>query len=331
MARSDLLKEMFRSYARGDDASFRRVAEAIVEDERKKKHSLLADELEQLLSGEARGNRPLQVASLKPLPKGRDDSPLLNLDEPSRTFEDLVLPPTTQSDLHRITREFRQASTLRAHGLRPRNRLLFVGPPGTGKTATAEAMAAELGLPVARVYLASVVSSYLGETSKNIEAIFAFCMQGSWVLLFDELDALAKERADRSEHGELKRVVTSFLQLLDDFSGNSLVIAATNHPALLDEAVWRRFDEVLVFGTPSEEAIVALLELKLRTHRVNAPLGEFAKRVKGMSGAEIEAICYDALRDIVMEGRAEVTLDDLAGAATRLEERRNAIQNYRQP
>src|SRR5919106_1478155 len=95
----------------------------------------------------------------------------------------------------------------------------------------------------------------------------------SWVLLFDELDALAKERADRSEHGELKRVVTSFLQLLDDFSGNSLVIAATNHPALLDEAVWRRFDEVITFGPPSEEAIVALLELKLRTHRVNAPLG----------------------------------------------------------
>lgn len=329
MARSDLLKEMFRSYARGDDASFRRVAESIVQDERKKNHSLLADELERLLSGESRGSRPLQVASLKPLPKGRDDAPLLKLDEPSRTFEDLVLPPQVQSDLHRITREFRQASTLRAHGLRPRNRLLFVGPPGTGKTATAEAMAAELGLPVAKVYLATVVSSYLGETSKNLEAIFSFCLQGSWVLLFDELDALAKERADRSEHGELKRVVTSFLQLLDEFSGNSLVVAATNHPALLDEAVWRRFDEVVMFGPLSEEGIVALLELRLRTHRVNAPLEQFARRISGFSGAEIEAVCYDALRDVVMEGRAEVSLDDLAGAATRLEERRSAIQNYR--
>lgn len=329
MARSDLLKAMFSSYSKGDDAAFRRIALEVIQEERRKNHSLLADELEQLLSGGKPTKKPLHVASLRPLPKGRDDLPLLTLEQATTTFEELVLPSSIQSDLSRACREFRQASTLRAHGLRPRNRLLFVGPPGCGKSATAEAMASELGLPIAKVHLATVVSSFLGETSRNLEAIFNYCEQGTWVLLFDEFDALAKERGDRSEHGELKRVVTAFLQLLDEFAGNSFVIATTNHPVLLDEAVWRRFDDVIAFEALSESQIAELLALKLRTHVVRAPLDKFVPRLAGMSGAEIEAVCHDALREVVMEGRDTVELDDLAAATTRLEERRNAIRSYR--
>lgn len=328
MARSDLLKAMFLNYSRGDDAGFRAVALEIIQEERRKNHSLLADELEGLLLQEQPTRRPLHLASLRPLPKGRDDAPLLKLEQPGRTFPELVLPGEVQSSLLRCCREFGDASVLRAHGLRPRNRLLYIGPPGSGKSVTAEAMAAELGLPVAKVHLASVVSSYLGETARNLQAIFDYCNQGSWLLFFDEFDALAKERGDRSEHGELKRVVTAFLQLLDEFRGNSLVIAATNHPTLLDAAVWRRFDEVFAFRVPTEEETERLISLRLRTHVVRAPLREFANRVHGMSSAEIEAVCFDALRDIVMDGREAVELQDLDRAATRMEERRKAIHDF---
>jgi SpoVK/Ycf46/Vps4 family AAA+-type ATPase len=328
VARSDLLKAMFRNYSRGDDAGFRAVAIEIIQEERRKNHSLLADELEQLLLQEEPTRRPLHLSSLRPLPKGREDAALLKLEQPSRTFHELVLPGEVQSTLLRSCREFAESSTLRAHGLRPRNHLLFVGPPGSGKSVTAEAMGAELGLPIAKVYLASVVSSFLGETARNLQAIFDYCSQGSWVLFFDEFDALAKERGDKSEHGELKRVVTAFLQLLDDFRGNSLVVAATNHPTLLDEAVWRRFDEVIAFRFPMEDEIERLVALKLRTHVVHAPLRDVSARLVGMSGAEIEAVCYDALRDVVMDGRDAVEVADLDRAARRLEERRKAILGF---
>lgn len=329
MARSDLLKKMFLSYQKGDDTSFREAAEEVILDERKKKHNILADQLQGLLKG--REPRPLHVASLKPLPKGRDDVSLLALENPQRTFDEVVLKSDTRGLLLEIVREFRSAGVLHAHALRPRNHLLFIGPPGCGKSVTAEALASELGIPLARVQLATVVSSYLGDTSRNLEAIFSFCEQGSWVLLFDEIDTLAKERADRSDHGELKRVVTAFLQLLDQFLGESIVIAATNHPALLDEAVWRRFDEVVAFPLPETKETAAFLELKLRSTRFQFSLHELAGRMGGLTFAEVEVVCDGALRRQVLDGRTVLEMSDVERGLRRMEERRRAIQAFEDP
>lgn len=328
MSRADLLKKMFQSYERGDDSGFRSAAGEVIAEERKKKHDILADQLEGILD-KRRGSRPLQVASLKPLPKGRDDLPLLTLENPFRAFGDLVLRDQCRSELLELIREFRSSSALRAHGLRARSRLLFIGPPGCGKSVTAEALALELGIPLAKVHLATVVSSFLGETSRNLEAIFSFCEQGSWVILFDEFDALAKERGDKAEHGELKRVVTAFLQLLDEFRGDSVIVAATNHPALLDEAVWRRFDEVLDFPLPTQGQVRQLLELKLRGSRHRFSLVEMAKRMKGLSHAEVEIVCQYALRKVVLSGREEVQPEDMNDGLRRMGERRTAIHKYR--
>lgn len=327
MARGDLLKKMFQSYQRGDHAGFRAAADEVVNEERKKKHDILADELGRLLES-GFTPRPLHVASLKPLPKSRDDSPLLELANPSRTFDDLVLRSEARSNLLSVAREFRSSSVLRAHALQPRNRLLFVGPPGCGKSVSAEALATELGLAFATVHLATVVSSYLGETSRNLDSIFSFCESGSWVLFFDEFDALAKERADRAEHGELKRVVTAFLQLLDGFRGDSVVIAATNHPALLDEAVWRRFDEVIEFAPPDLDQIAALIKLRLRGARYKFSAEELAKRMEGLSHAEIEIVCRDALRQMVLAGSDTVEPENLDKGLARMEDRRKTIRNY---
>jgi ATP-dependent 26S proteasome regulatory subunit len=328
MARSDLLKQIFATYSRGDHAAFRTAAEEIIQDERRKRHSLLADELAGLLE-HSEAPRPLNVSTLQPLPMGRDEVPLVHVRTPARTLDDAVLRGGSRAVVEELVREFRSASVLHAHGLRPRSRALFVGPSGTGKTLTAEALAGELGFPLVVIDVATVVSSYLGETSRNLAAIFDFCSRGSWVVLFDEFDALAKERADSSEHGELKRVVTAFLQLLDEFHGRSLILAATNHPDLMDDAVWRRFDEVLAFTLPTQHEIELLIKMKLRSTRHRVPLRESAKAMKGFSHAEVEITCLDALRRSVLGGDGVVSDDDLAQATARMEERRRTIRSAR--
>ena len=198
MARSDLVKALMRSHQQGDDAGFRQAAEELVKEARRKRHDLVADQLEAILEEGPRRRRPLQISSLRPLPKTRDELPLLSLEEPRISFHDLVLPRAVVDVLDSLVDEFRQRSALRAHGVAPRSSLLLVGPPGCGKSATADALAGELGLPVARVQLATVVSSFLGETARNLDQIFGFLDVGSWVLVFDEFDMLGRERSDLS-------------------------------------------------------------------------------------------------------------------------------------
>jgi SpoVK/Ycf46/Vps4 family AAA+-type ATPase len=327
VARADLVKKMLLSYQRGDDTSFRRAAEQVVAEERKKRHDSLADELEGILT-DRREARPLNVSSLRPLPTTRDDSALLQLTEPRIRLEDVVLNRDLRSELSDILAEFRQRELLAAHSLPPRSRLLFVGEPGCGKSVTAEALASALGLPVARMQLATVVSSFLGETSRHLQQILEFCRHGSWVLILDELDTLAKERADRSEHGELRRVVATFLQLLEDFRTDTLVIATSNHPALLDAAVWRRFDALLVFERPSREQIVELLHLKLRRMKTQFNTGVIAETLSGATHADVEAVCFDAARSAVLEGTEVITAREMERAAARLAKRRHEVDRF---
>jgi SpoVK/Ycf46/Vps4 family AAA+-type ATPase len=322
------VKALLRSYQQGDDAGFQSAAEAVVADERRKRHDLLADELDAILTdtrSSYRRQRPLQVSSLKPLPKTRDDNPLLTIIQPRATFHDLILPKSIGTVLEDVVDEFRHRSELRAHGVAPRSTVLLVGPPGTGKTMTGEAIAGELGLAVARIQLATVVSSYLGETARNLEQIFGFLNAGSWVLQFDEFDMLGRERADRSDHGELRRVVAAMLQIIDENNADSMFVATSNHPSLLDSAVWRRFDEVIEFGLPDESDRIALIELKLRAVRSNFEVSTTATAMAGFSAAEIEAVCLNAIRLMVRQLDKAVTEAHMAYGMEREEARRRAI------
>lgn len=326
MARSDLVKRMIQSHQRGDDPEFRRAAEEVVSDERRKRHDVVADDLERLLDGR-QGRRPLTVSSLKPLPVTRDEIPLLRLIQPQIALTDLVLKEPTLALLNEVMSEYRQQEVLAAHSLRPRNRLLFLGPPGCGKSQSAEAIAHHLGVPLAKVQLASVVSSFLGETSKHLDQILSFC-EGNWVLLFDEIDTLAKERGDRSEHGELRRVVATFLQLLDDYDGDALIIATSNHPALLDEAVWRRFDEVVAFDMPTQAEITEVVRVKLRLFKTRFSRTEVARKLKGCSHAEVELVCRDAARHAVLAGRNVIEGDDVDRSVAGMTRRRHEVERF---
>ncbi|NVB38580.1 ATP-binding protein [Pseudenhygromyxa sp. WMMC2535] len=330
MARADLLKKLFETYQRRDDAAFRSVADEIIEEERKKQHPVLANELQRIL---ANGVRSLQDArglssSFDPVPMDSDRrTPLLAIRTPDRYFEDLVLDEGTRSVLDRVMVEVRGWEILEANGLTPTRRLLFCGPSGCGKTACAEAVAAELGLPMLYVRFDSVVSSLLGETAANIRKVFDYANRGQWVVFFDEFDAIGRSRDDATEHGEIKRVVNSFLQLLDSFDGRSLVIAATNFEQVLDPAIWRRFDDVVRFDLPDAAGLEALVRKRLRPLQVTKKqVSSVVEAIGGASFAEAERVCLDARKRCALEGTTKLRNEDIKAALERFRYRRDVLE-----
>ncbi|OBI42464.1 AAA family ATPase [Mycobacterium colombiense] len=233
-------------------------------------------------------------------------------------FGDLLLPESTRRLFGEVHLEIRKEDFLVHHGISPRRRFLLVGPPGTGKSATAEALADELGRPLATVQLSSLVSSLLGDTARNLATIFAIASQESLVVLFDEFDAIGKERSEGSDHGELRRVVTTFLQQIDEFVGPSILVATTNHPALLDVAAWRRFDEVIAYELPNVHDIRALLRLKLRSIRRERGLDidTVASACRGLTHSDVSGIVTSAYRrHLLFQPDDPLTTKELLDAA----------------
>jgi AAA+ superfamily predicted ATPase len=313
VADGDLLRRLFLSHKRRDDQAFAQVARDIIAEERGKHHNLLADELEAILEGTyARKTRRVPGVSshrFEELPRDRErDSLLLEIRTPSSFLSDIVLTAENRCAIEDILREQRQRDLLRTHGLPPRRHLLLCGPPGCGKTLCAEVLARELDLPLLYARFDAIVSSYLGETAANLRKVFDYAARGAWVLFFDEFDAIGKSRDDLAEHGELKRVVNTFLQLLDSFNSESLVIAATNHEDLLDPALWRRFDEVLYFGLPTPKQVAVFLEMKLAPmHHPDVDLEQVVPQLTGLTYADIERICIDAMKLVVLAGHRGLT------------------------
>ena len=310
MARGELLRKLFLSHLRREDDGFRAIAlEVIAEEERKNNHRLAKDLRKILENG-----KPLDMPSpatferREQLPKDLERQVfLVDVRESDRSFDEILLSEDRKILVKRVLEEFRKSELLRIHGLRPATKLLFCGPPGCGKTLCSEIISAELGLPLLYTRFDAIVSSYLGETAANLRKVFDYASQGRWVVLFDEFDAIGKARDDTTEHGELKRVINSFLQLLDGFSAPSLVIAATNHEQLLDPALWRRFDEVVDFPPPNVHDIRSLLAMKLKNFpRTGIDLKLMASRLKGMSHADIERICLDALKAAILANQDNV-------------------------
>jgi len=289
--------------------------------------------LEHLLPGAAEETRnggpqmprrrgvPSMRDSLRPVPSRRADHGLLDLRDPHVSFRDLLLPSAFLDTFAELHLEHHREALLATHGLAPRRTVLLTGPPGTGKSASAEALADEMGRDFAVVNLATVVSSLLGDTARNLAAIFDAAASEPLVLLFDEFDAIGKERAEQTDHGELKRVVTAFLQLLERFRGPSVLVAATNHPDLLDLAVWRRFDVALEFAPPAVMDIRKLLRLKLKplARERNVDIEGVARACRGFSQAEVSQVVRDAYRrHVLYQAPGPLTADELLEAAAAL-------------
>jgi SpoVK/Ycf46/Vps4 family AAA+-type ATPase len=309
------LKQLFRAYREGDELAFRRAAQEIVEEEESKHHIALARDLRAILAGGTTRAVAADVVLPDP-PRDREGEwPLAEVRHPEHSFDDLVLAGDLVRRFRALAEEYRRWEELDRRGIPRRQRLLLHGPPGCGKTSVAEALASEIGLPLVVVRIDAVVSSYLGETASNLHRIFDFVRSGSWVLFFDEFDALGKARDDPTEHGEIKRVITAFLQMLDAFRGPSLLIAATNHEQLLDPALWRRFDEILELPRPSVHQSRQLLRRRLRNvdHK-GLDIDASASKLKGKPHSAIEKVAWDAVRYAVLEQRETVGPNDLSRA-----------------
>ena len=306
MANGKLLRRLIRSGAEGDLDAFRGVAKQVIAEEREKQHHLLANDLETILYGRARApSSPALRKLVETIPEDRERRiPLVSVREPVRSLEDIVLSRENLSLVKGILREQNREEVLKSHGLRPSDRVLLCGPPGCGKTLTAEVIASELGRPLAIARTDSVVSSFLGETAANLRRVFDFAAAFPLVTLFDEFDALGKEREDATEHGELRRVVNAVLQMLDAYEGRSLVIAATNHEGMLDTAIWRRFEEVLFLRPPTDAQLCRLITVKLRGVRYDFAVKTVVERgwFRGGTHADVERVVRRAVKEMVLQG-----------------------------
>lgn len=314
MARSDLLIALIKAGSEGDRSSFRIAAEALIAEERQKQHSILADRLTNVLRANANGASPAS-------PKGNfyATAPTRGTDYlsqriPVRRLEELSLREEVIHSVYELVEEQRRADLLRAHGLEPRNRVLLVGSPGTGKTSLAEAIAEALAVPLLVVRYEAVVGSFLGETATRLTRVFEQARTTACVLFFDEFDAIAKERGDEHETGEIKRVVSSLLMQIDEVPSYTVVVAATNHPELLDRATWRRFQVRLTLPIPSSRELVAYLEgalsALLKSSRYSAT--SIAAALGRVSYSEAEEFCLGLLRRTVLAA-GNVPVDHIVG------------------
>ncbi len=321
MANGKILRQLIKAGASGDSDAFRRASEAVIQDERQKQHHLLANDLEQMLYGEYLKPVKQSGRSVLPIPPVDKERglPLLDIRQAQRPLEEMVLSESSNTAIEELLEEHRRADVLRSFGMKPSGKVIFHGPPGCGKTLAAEVIAFELDLPLAIVRLDALVSSFLGETAANLRKVFDFIAEYPMVALFDEFDAIGKERSDTGEHGELRRVVNAVLQMMDAYQGKSLILAATNHEQILDSAIWRRFDETIDFPLPNTEQIQQILSLKLRGVRRQFELDEkplldlFSKR----SGADIERIVRRAVKRLILRSQEFLTVKDLKQAASR--------------
>lgn len=305
MARSDLLKKLFISYKTEDDKMFYKVANEIIDEERKKNHILIAEDLNRIINSNIIESKHVMANITNRMPVDHDkDIPLVEVIYPDKRFEDIVLTREKKEQLEQIVKEFYNWDVLVSNGAKPQRNILFYGPPGCGKTISANAIASELGLPMLYVRFDALISSYLGETASNIRKVFEYAKSDSYVLFFDEFDAIARSRDDISEHGEIKRVVNAFLQQLDNFRAKSIVIAATNFEKSLDYAIWRRFDETIMFDMPSIDEKRELIKLNLG--RFKGPVHifqEYMNDLKLFSHSDIEKMCQIIKKQCILEGR----------------------------
>lgn len=331
MPSGDMLIKLFENFKNQDDEGFAKIAFEIIEEERKKNHYLLADKLKKAMftSSINISRTPKYLSALGSLPKDKDnDANLLDVKYSNRLLDEIVLEEKTKSQLLSIVNEVKSKEVLSTYGLRPKRKILFCGPPGCGKTISVDVLSNLLSLPILYTRFDSVVSSYLGETATNLSKIFNFAEQGNWILFFDEFDAIGKSRDNHEDHGELKRVVNSYLQLLDNFESESIVVAATNYEKLIDQALWRRFDDIIYFGKPEEKSIEKLLKLYLRVYKNNIVYADVAKEFLGLSHSDVERVCIESIKVAILEGNKSLSSKALMNQLEKEMSRQSMIKNF---
>lgn len=313
---SELIKKLFLAFSKKDDDEFYKIGEELINLEKRKKHHFVAKELKEALYSQNNGrlNSEKRFRSNMPIPRDNDTGfPLLSIEQYDLDWDSLILSEKIKYELKQIVKGFRSYEVLATYNLKPKNKVLFCGLPGTGKTFTAQVLSSYLGLPLVYINFDAIISSYLGETATNLRKVFDFISNGIWVVLFDEVDIIGKNRDDQHETGEIKRVVNNFLQMIDNFKGDSLIIASTNHPHILDPAIWRRFDEVINFELPERKERASLIKLYLKPLKKEKDLDIelLSRETDGFSPSDIKTMCRDAMIHAIINERDTLENRDL--------------------
>lgn len=310
MATANQIKSLIRSYSEEDRERFYSIALQVAAHEAKQGHATLAHEIRDLVDNHRqRIHRGLTVVPFPQELKG-----LVVSETSDVPFASLVAPQTTLDRFHRIIKEFYQRGKLLQHGLFNRRRILLAGPPGTGKTLSARVLSHELRLPLYTVQVDRLVTKFMGETSAKLRQIFDIMTQKQGVYFFDEFDAIGGDRSMDNDVGEMRRVLNSLLQFIEQDQSDSIIVAATNNPKLLDQALFRRFDDVLYYSLPSESERKHLIEQIAGTFLASRfAWKKVLNECEGLSQAEIGSACRDAIKEAILHDKSKIAATDLIG------------------
>lgn len=303
MARADLILDLIKNSLSGNKYQFKKVVEAIIAEERTKQHTILAEklqtELDDMLRSDSKEIHDRNVVSAAVSPAVNN---FLQEFSVRKSFEDMILPASVKKITNEFVEEQMRSDILRSYSLEPRHKIMLVGEPGTGKTTYAEALAERLMLPLYVVRYDALIGSYLGETAMRLRQLFDFVSSRRCILFFDEFDTIGKERGDSHELGEIKRVVSSLLLMTDTLPSYTIVIGASNHPELLDRAVWRRFQIRLELPMPIKNEIKQWLELFEKRYAMafEYDLLKLADELKGNNFGDIETFALSVMRKHVL-------------------------------
>ncbi len=309
MASADQIKALLKSHLERDDARFFSVAMQVAAHEAKSGHPQLAMELRDMIDAAKARLVPGSAGNLVAIAKPRGElANLLSVTYPKHRLVDMVLDDKALAQLQQVIKEQRQFSRIREHGLAPRRKLLLVGPPGSGKTMTASVLAGELGIPLFLVRLDSLITKFMGETAAKLRQVFDSVTDMRGVYFFDEFDAIGSQRGLANDVGEIRRVLNSFLQMIENDQSNSLIVAATNHPEILDYALFRRFDDVIEYKLPASDQIAGLIRTRLgRFMPRRLPVKAVSAKADGLSYAEVCRAVDGAIKEAIMHDQTSVT------------------------
>lgn len=303
MATADQLKSLIRSHYSGDAERFFMMALQIAAHEAMQGHGALATDIREIVD-KARQEPKAIVQKFRKELQG-----LVLTEEPDTPKSALVVPEQLSEKINRVIHEYRQQNKLKSHGLGNRRKALLIGPPGTGKSMTAQVLAHELRLELHSVQVDKMVTKFMGETASKLRQVFDLMVEVPGVYLFDEFDAIGSDRGLDNDVGEMRRVLNAFLQFVEQDKSDSLIVAASNNPRLLDSALFRRFDDVLYYDLPSMSDRKRMIQNVCGTFMPDPPQWRslFAAS-SGLSHAEITLAAKDAIKLAILSDEETITV-----------------------